>query len=96
MLDKNAQISEKTVSAVCGAGEFFIPLGELVDFEKEKARLNKEKQNILGEIARAEGKLNNPGFVSKAPANLVAAEKEKLEKNKQMLSSLEARIAELG
>ncbi|MBR1586411.1 MAG: valine--tRNA ligase [Clostridia bacterium] len=96
LLGRNAAVTEKTVSAVCTAGEFFIPLGELVDFEKEKARLNKEKQNILGEIARAEGKLNNPGFVSKAPANLVAAEKEKLEKNKEMLAALEARIAELG
>ncbi|MBQ6255622.1 MAG: hypothetical protein IJJ60_03450, partial [Clostridia bacterium] len=85
-----------TVSAVCAAGEYFIPLGELVDFEKEKARLNKERDNLMKEIARAEGKLNNPGFVSKAPANLVAAEKEKLEKNKEMLTALEARIAELG
>ncbi|MBR6186636.1 MAG: class I tRNA ligase family protein, partial [Clostridia bacterium] len=96
MLGKDAQITEKTVSAVCAAGEFFIPLGELVDFEKERARLGKEKQNLLNEIARAEGKLNNPGFVSKAPASLVAAEKEKLEKNRQMLVSLDARIAELG
>ena len=96
MLDQDAQITEKTVSAVCAAGEFFIPLGELVDFEKERARLNKERQNITAEIARAEGKLNNPGFVSKAPANLVAAEKEKLEKNREMLAALEARIAELG
>ena len=96
MLDKDAEISEKTVSAVCTAGEFFIPLGELVDFEKEKARLAKELQKLQGEIARAEGKLNNPGFVAKAPANLVAAEQEKLAKNKEMLSALEARIAELG
>ncbi len=96
LIDRDADIAEKTVSAVCTAGEFFIPLGELVDFEKERARLNKEKKNLENEIARAEGKLNNPGFVSKAPANLVAAEKEKLEKNKEMLASLDARIAELG
>ena len=96
LIDRDADIAEKTVSAVCTAGEFFIPLGELVDFEKERARLNKEKKNLENEIARAEGKLNNPGFVSKAPANLVAAEKEKLEKNKEMLATLDARIAELG
>ena len=96
LLNKGAEITEKIVSAVCTAGEFFIPLGELVDFEKERARLTKEKKNLENEIARAEGKLNNPGFVSKAPANLVAAEKDKLEKNKDMLASLEARIAELG
>ena len=96
MLSADQKIEEKTVSAVCQTGEFFIPLGELVDFAKEKARLTKERNNVANEIARAEGKLNNPGFLSKAPANLVAAEKEKLEKNKQMLISLDARIAELG
>ena len=96
MLAADQKIEEKTVSAVCQTGEFFIPLGELVDFAKEKARLTKERNNVANEIARAEGKLNNPGFLSKAPANLVAAEKEKLEKNKQMLISLDARIAELG
>ncbi len=95
LIPKDASLSEKTVSAVCEAGECFIPLGELVDFEKERARLQKERQNVAGEIARAEGKLSNPGFVSKAPAALVAAEKEKLEKNRQMLLSLDARIAEL-
>ena len=47
------------------------------------------------EIARAEGKLNNPGFVSKAPAALVQQEREKLEANRKMLSSLEARIEDL-
>ncbi len=96
LLGKEEQVEGKTVSAVCVAGEYFIPLGDLVDFEKEKARLNKERQGIANEIARAEGKLNNPGFLSKAPANLVAAEKDKLEKNRQMLVALDARIAELG
>ena len=96
MLEPGQAINEKIVSAVCQAGEFFIPLGELVDLEKEKARLGKERQNLVNEIARAEGKLNNPGFVAKAPANLVAAEKEKLEKSKEMLVSLDKRIAELG
>ena len=96
LLGKDEQVEGKTVSAVCVAGEYFIPLGDLVDFEKEKARLNKERQGIANEIARAEGKLNNPGFLSKAPANLVAAEKDKLEKNRQMLVALDARIAELG
>ena len=67
-----------------------------MDFEQERARLNKERQSVAAEIARAEGKLSNPGFLAKAPANLVAAEREKLEKNRQMLASLDARMAELG
>ncbi len=89
------QISGKTVSAVCAAGELFIPLGDLVDFEKETARLEKERENLLKEIARGEGKLNNDGFLQKAPAALVEQEKAKLETNRQMALSLENRIAEL-
>ncbi|MDD6143370.1 MAG: valine--tRNA ligase, partial [bacterium] len=92
---KDALAGEKIVSAVCAAGEIRIPLGELVDIGKEIARLEKEKKNLEGEIARANGKLNNPGFLSKAPAHLVEQEKEKLKTNESMLESLTARINDL-
>ena len=89
------QVKEKTVSAVTAAGELFIPLGDLVDFEKEIARLQKELDNLAKETARARGMLNNPGFVSKAPAALVEGEKAKLAANEQKAKALESRIAEL-
>ena len=73
----------------------FIPLGDLVDFEKEIARLNKELATVEKEIERAKGKLSNQGFLSKAPAQLVEAEKEKLEANEKKAVSLNERIAEL-
>ncbi len=92
---KGDKAQEKIVSAVCAAAEIRIPLGELVDFDKEIARLEKEQKNLQGEIARAEGKLNNPGFLQKAPEQLVAQEREKLQTNQNMLISLEKRIAEL-
>ena len=92
---KDALAGEKIVSAVCAAGEIRIPLGELVDIGKEIARLEKEKKNLEGEIARANGKLNNPGFLSKAPAHLVEQEREKLKTNESMLESLTARINDL-
>ena len=88
-------ITEKTVSAVTGAGELFIPLGDLVDFAKEIARLQKEYENLQKEIARTEGKLNNQGFISKAPAALVQQEREKLAANQVKAAALESRIAEL-
>ncbi len=88
-------VTEKTVSAVCLAGELFIPLGDLVDFEKEIARLNKELAGVEKEIERARGKLANQGFLSKAPAQLVEAEKEKLEANEKKAAALNERIAEL-
>jgi valyl-tRNA synthetase len=95
IITDRGQVAEKTVSAVTTAAELFIPLGDLVDFEKEIARLTKEKDNLLKEIERAQGKLNNPGFVSKAPAQLVAQEKEKLETNRAKAEALENRIQEL-
>ena len=92
---KDALAGEKIVSAVCAAGEIRIPLGDLVDIGKEIARLEKEKKNLEGEIARTNGKLNNAGFLSKAPAHLVEQEKAKLATNESMLESLNARIADL-
>ena len=70
-------------------------LGELVDVEKELKRLAKDLKGLEGEIVRATKMLGNPGFVSKAPAHLVEAEKEKLETNKKLLDKLKARIAEM-
>ena len=92
---KDALAGQKVVSAVCAAGEIRIPLGDLVDIDKEIARLEKEQKNLQGEIARANGKLNNPGFLNKAPAHLVEQEKEKLKVNETKLQALEARIADL-
>ncbi len=89
---KDALAGEKVVSAVCAAGEIRIPLGELVDFAKEVARLEKEQKNLENEIARANGKLNNQGFLSKAPAALVEQEREKLRTNEAMLAALIERI----
>ena len=88
-------INEKTVSSVTNAATIYIPLGDLVDFTKEIARLEKEAENVRKEIARASGKLNNPGFVAKAPAQLVEAEKAKLAANEAKVAAIEVRISEL-
>ncbi|MBR6706468.1 MAG: class I tRNA ligase family protein, partial [Clostridia bacterium] len=95
LLGDSEKPGEKTVGAVTAAGEFFIPLGELVDLMAERKRLTKEKERLEGEIKRGEGKLNNAGFVSKAPAALVEAEKQKIETNRQMLAALEKQLREL-
>jgi len=95
MLNDRNEVNEKTVSAVTAAGELFIPLGDLVDFEKEIARLGKELENLQKEINRSRGMLNNQGFISKAPAQLVQQEKEKLESAETKAKALENRIAEL-
>ncbi len=60
-------------------GSIRVPMGEIVDPEEEKAKLNKEKERLEKEIARAENMLSNPNFVSKAPAAKIQSEKDKLE-----------------
>lgn len=94
-LEENKQPEGKTVSAVVPFAEVFIPLGDLVDIEAEIARLSKEYENLEKEIARGEGKLANAGFLSKAPAQLVESEKEKLKQNRAMLETLAKRVEEL-
>ncbi|MDD6361406.1 MAG: valine--tRNA ligase [Christensenellaceae bacterium] len=87
---------EKRLSAlVTSYAEIFIPLGELIDTDKEIARLNKELDNVRKEIARGEGMLNNKGFLAKAPRQLVEQETEKLAKNKELYEKLVARIEDL-
>ena len=95
LISDRSEATGKNVSAVVAAGELFIPLGDLVDFEKETARLSKELENLQKEIARSNGMLNNQGFLSKAPAQLVQQEKDKLEAAKAKAAALENRIAEL-
>ena len=80
--------NEKTVSAVTEAATIYIPLGDLVDFDKEIARLQKEIDNLQKEIARAEGKLNNQGFVAKAPAQVIEGERAKLAKYRENLDGV--------
>ncbi len=82
---------EDSVSVVLPAGSIFIPLGDLVDKEKEIERLRKEEERQKGEIARAEGKLNNPGFTGKAPAPVIEAERAKLQKARELLEQIAAR-----
>lgn len=95
LLENGAAAQGKTVSAVSEAAELFIPLGDLVDIDKEITRLTKERDNAEREIQRTEGKLNNQGFLAKAPAHLVEQEKAKLEVVKDKLAKLNARIDDL-
>ena len=95
LLQENEANPEKSASCVTPACAVFIPLGELVDIDKEIARLKKDLARVQGEIARGSGMLANEKFVSKAPEALVAQEREKLAQNQALLASIEARIAEM-
>lgn len=95
LLAQDKAIEEKVVSAITAAAEIFIPLGDLVDLKKEQLRLQKECDNLLGEITKSQGKLKNEGFLKKAPESLVQQEKLKLEDNIAMISLLQQRLNEL-
>ncbi len=83
-----------SVTVVSDGARCFIPMNELVDKEKELARLNKEKAAVQKDIDFSSGKLNNPGFMAKAPEKQVEAEKAKLakaqEKMAKIIESIEA------
>lgn len=86
--DTKSGIDANAVNIVVDGAEIFMPLGELVDKDKELERLNKEKTKLEGEIKRVEGKLNNQGFVAKAPQKVIDEEKEKGVKYKEMLEKV--------
>ena len=94
--ENGAEAGAKVVSSVCELGQVFVPLGELVDLEKEKARLTKELERLVGEIARADGKLNNQNFVSKAPKKLVDDERAKLERLLDAKAKTEQRLKDFA
>ncbi|HMM69243.1 valine--tRNA ligase [Gudongella oleilytica] len=86
---------EGFVSVVLDGCEVFLPLADLIDFDKELERLEKEKAKLEDEIKRVDAKLSNQGFVAKAPAKVVDEEKEKQIKYKQMLENVLERINSL-
>ncbi len=77
ILEADAQKPENAMTAVVNGVEVYLPLKGLIDVEKETARLNKELATLDKELARVSGKLSNAGFVAKAPAEVIAKEKEK-------------------
>ena len=79
---------EQSVQVITDSARVFIPMDELIDKEKELQRLQKEKDACEKDIAMFTGKLSNEGFLAKAPANVVEAEKAKLQKLHERLEKL--------
>ena len=96
VLNEKTGIDENSVAVIVDGAQIFMPMGELVDAEKEIARLNDEKKKLIGEIKRVEGKLSNEGFVAKAPAHVVEEERAKGEKYKHMLEKVEESLKAFG
>ena len=91
VLSPDAPKPENATVTVVNGLEVYLLLKDLIDADKEKERIAKEQAIVVKEIARLEGKLNNQGFLAKAPEAVVAKEKEKLEEYKQKQQALNER-----
>ena len=89
-------IADDAVTVAIPDAVIHIPFADLVDIAKEIERLEKEKQKWEAEIKRSTGMLNNERFTSKAPAEKVEEEREKLQRNTQLLQQVTERLAALS
>ncbi len=91
-LENSDTIPDDAVSIRIQGAELFVPLDDLIDFDKEIERLEKEKAKLESEIHRVVVRLVNPGFVNKAPASLIEEERQKQAKFQQLLDALLERL----
>ena len=96
LTDAYADDEGQAVRIVTDSATAHIPLADIIDFEAERKRLTGELENAEAEIARAESKLANENFVSRAPAKVVDAEREKLARNREKLEGIRTALAKLG
>lgn len=87
--------SEGAVRVITDAATVYMPMKELVDFEAELARLKKDLQKAEDDKTFFEKKLNNPGFVAKAPAAVVEQQREQLKKVLEKIGMIRNSIAEI-
>ena len=88
--------ADNAVQIITDSASIYLPLADIIDFEKEKARLETEKKKLLSEIDRLEKKLQNQGFVSKAPASVVQGEKAKLARYTENLDGVNSALEKLN
>lgn len=86
---------EESLCVVVNDAKIYIPLGQLIDKEKEIERLTKEEKKLILEIERLDKKLSNEGFVSKAPKSVVDGEKEKYVKYENLLKEVRESLKKL-
>jgi valyl-tRNA synthetase len=86
---------EDAVQIITEAATLYIPLADMIDFEKERERLTKERQTTMGEISRLEKKLANEGFIKKAPPAVIEGEREKLRRYIDTLDGIEKALEKL-
>ena len=87
---------EGSVSIVTAEAKIYIPMGDLVDFEAERKRLLKEREAAEKKLSQINGKLSNPGFLAKAPQNVIDGQKADAEKLTEKIKMIDESLAALG
>ncbi|MBR0424524.1 MAG: valine--tRNA ligase [Clostridia bacterium] len=94
--DERGAVAKTDIHLVCEGAEVFIPLASLVDLDEERARVEKEIERMRGEVTRADAKLSNEKFVSRAPEAVVSEERRKRAVAEEMLQTLLKRREDLN
>lgn len=84
-----------SVSIVTADAKIYIPMGDLVDFEAERKRLLKERETAEKKLTQINGKLSNPGFLAKAPQNVIDNQKADAEKLAEKIKMIDESLASL-
>ncbi|HCH92801.1 MAG TPA: hypothetical protein DE061_03865, partial [Clostridiales bacterium] len=93
LVEDRSGLGAKVSAIVTHDAEVLVPLGDLIDEDKEKERINQEIAQTMQIIQKTQGLLANAGFVSKAPQKLIDNEKDKLEKANEKLAKLKDKLA---
>ncbi len=96
VLDAAPESTAGMVSVVTDNARMFMPMAELVDLEKERARIEKELQNAEKQLQSQIGKLSNQNFVTRAPEAVVNVEREKKAKLEALIENLKLSLENLG
>ena len=88
-------IADDAVAVMLAHAAVYMPFSDLVDKEKELARLEGEVKRLEGELKRSNGMLSNERFLSKAPAEKIAEEKEKLAKYEKLMEQVKKQIEDI-
>ncbi|MDD0823808.1 valine--tRNA ligase [Mannheimia sp. AT1] len=92
---ENGENAPLSVAKLVANGEILIPMAGFINKEAELARLAKEMEKLKGEVARIEGKLSNEAFVAKAPEQVIAKERDKMQEYLNGLAKLQTQYSEI-
>lgn len=95
-VDEKIAAPDGALNVVTASAKVYIPMDELVDKDKELARLEKDKKTVQKDLDFLNGKLNNQGFLAKAPAAQIEAEKAKLAKAEEKMKKINEAITNLN